>query len=193
MCGWCSRGGDVDLAEEPLAAERGGDLGVEDLDRDAAVVLVVLGQVDRGHPAPAQQARHLVRAEACPRRQRLSLLTGDPRDQRRGVGRGGLGEELGGASRRIEQSLDLAAQTRHRRSTAARRPPDGREGRCRAPGPRPARSRPTAPACRHSSAAADRHCGLSRSVPGGASPAPWPNPAGPSGGSRPARRRSPPR
>ena len=63
------RGGDVDLAEEPLAADGGADLGVEDLDRDRPVVLVVLRQVDRGHPAPAQQARQLVGAEARPRRQ----------------------------------------------------------------------------------------------------------------------------
>ena len=64
--------GDVDLAEKPLAADGGADVGVEDLDRDPPVVLVVLGQVDRGHPAPAQQASHLVRAEACPRAPALS-------------------------------------------------------------------------------------------------------------------------
>jgi len=42
-------GGEVDLAEEPLAAEPGGDLGVEHLESDGAIVLEVLGQVDRGH------------------------------------------------------------------------------------------------------------------------------------------------
>ena len=44
---------DLDLAEKPLRAERGGQLGPEDLYRDLAVVLEVLGKIDRCHPAAA--------------------------------------------------------------------------------------------------------------------------------------------
>ena len=47
-------GGDRNLAEEAIASERGRQLGVQDLDRDWAVVLQVLGEEDRGHPAPAK-------------------------------------------------------------------------------------------------------------------------------------------
>ena len=42
-------GGEADLAEEALGAEGGGELGVEDLEGDVAVVLEVLGEEDRGH------------------------------------------------------------------------------------------------------------------------------------------------
>ena len=49
-------GGDLDLAEEALAAEDGGELGVEDLDGDLAAVLQVFGEIDRGHAALAQLA-----------------------------------------------------------------------------------------------------------------------------------------
>ena len=49
-------GGDLDLAGEPLGAERGGELGAEDLHRDLAVVLQVLGEVDGGHAALAELA-----------------------------------------------------------------------------------------------------------------------------------------
>jgi hypothetical protein len=44
------RGG-LDLAQEPLAAERGAEVRVQDLDRDLTVVPHVLGEVHRGHPA----------------------------------------------------------------------------------------------------------------------------------------------
>ena len=50
------RRGGLDLLDEPLGAEHGGELGLQDLDRDLAVVLEVLGQVDRGHPALAELA-----------------------------------------------------------------------------------------------------------------------------------------
>jgi hypothetical protein len=43
-------GGELDLAQEPLAADRGDQLGLEDLDRHLAVELPVLGQIDRRHP-----------------------------------------------------------------------------------------------------------------------------------------------
>ena len=46
--------GDLDLAGEALGAEGGGELGTEDLDGDAAVVLQVFGEVDGGHAALAE-------------------------------------------------------------------------------------------------------------------------------------------
>ena len=49
-------GGEADLALEPVGAERGGQLGVQHLERDRAVVLEVLGQVDRGHAAAPELA-----------------------------------------------------------------------------------------------------------------------------------------
>ena len=46
-------GGDLDLAKKPLGTERGGDLGLHNLDRDFAMVSLVVGQIDGGHsPAP---------------------------------------------------------------------------------------------------------------------------------------------
>ena len=49
-------GGELDLAQEALRAERGGELGVEHLERDRAVVLEVVGEIDGGHAAAAELA-----------------------------------------------------------------------------------------------------------------------------------------
>ena len=49
-------GGGLDLGEEALGADDGGELGPQHLDRDLAVVLEVVGEVDRGHAALAQLA-----------------------------------------------------------------------------------------------------------------------------------------
>jgi hypothetical protein len=49
-------GGGLDLGEEPLGADHGGQLGPEHLDRDLAVVLQVVGEVHRGHATRAQLA-----------------------------------------------------------------------------------------------------------------------------------------
>ncbi len=49
------RGG-LDLAEEPLGADDGGEFGAEDLDGDLAVVLEVMREVDGGHAALAELA-----------------------------------------------------------------------------------------------------------------------------------------
>ena len=48
------RRGDLDLAEEPFAAEEGRQLRPEHLDGNASMVLHVLGENDDGHPAVAQ-------------------------------------------------------------------------------------------------------------------------------------------
>jgi hypothetical protein len=53
-------GGDLDLAQEALGTDDGGELGVQDLDRHLAGVLQIVGQVDRGHATPAQLALKLV-------------------------------------------------------------------------------------------------------------------------------------
>ena len=47
-------GGDLDLGQEPLAADHGGELGVQHLDGDLAAVPQVLGEVDDGHAALAE-------------------------------------------------------------------------------------------------------------------------------------------
>ena len=44
-------GGDFDLAGEAVRSHGHGDLGAQNLERDLAVVLDVLGEIDRGHPA----------------------------------------------------------------------------------------------------------------------------------------------
>jgi len=47
-------GGDLHLAQEPLLPHGGGQVGIEDLHRDLPVVPEVVGQVDRGHSARAE-------------------------------------------------------------------------------------------------------------------------------------------
>ena len=56
MCGMLQPGGELDLAQEPLGAERCGQLRMEHLERDGAVVLEVLRQVYGRHAAPAELA-----------------------------------------------------------------------------------------------------------------------------------------
>jgi hypothetical protein len=44
----------LSLTLEAIGAERCGQIGVQHLDRDRPLVLLILGQVDRGHPASAE-------------------------------------------------------------------------------------------------------------------------------------------
>ena len=53
-------GGELDLAEEPVGADRGREVGPEDLEGDLAVVAEVLGQEHDGHAALAELALELV-------------------------------------------------------------------------------------------------------------------------------------
>jgi hypothetical protein len=46
----------LDLAQEPLGADGVGQLGAQDLERDLAVVLDVVGEVDDSHAARAELA-----------------------------------------------------------------------------------------------------------------------------------------
>ncbi len=47
-------GGELDLAQEPLAADRSGQLGFKNLDRHLAVELAILGEIHDGHPPTTQ-------------------------------------------------------------------------------------------------------------------------------------------
>ena len=66
-------GGELDLALEALGAERGGQLGVEHLERDRPVVAEVVGEVDRGHAAAPELALDAV-AVGQGRRERGALV-----------------------------------------------------------------------------------------------------------------------
>ena len=58
--------GDADFAEEPIDAEQSpAEVGVQDLDRDLAVVTQVLREPDRCHTASAQLALELVPISQC--------------------------------------------------------------------------------------------------------------------------------
>ena len=62
MCGCWSRAVDANLAQEPLGAQRGGQLGTQDLERHVAVVLPVVRQVDGRHASTADLAIDFVAA-----------------------------------------------------------------------------------------------------------------------------------
>ena len=55
-------GGELDLALEPLGAERGGEIGVQYLQRDVTIVLEIAGEIDRGHPTAAEDSLQQVPA-----------------------------------------------------------------------------------------------------------------------------------
>ena len=63
-------GGGLDLAQEALGAERRGELGVQHLERDGAVVPEVAGEVDGGHAAATELALEAVAVSHC----RLEVL-----------------------------------------------------------------------------------------------------------------------
>ena len=54
--GMLELGCDADFAEEPVTAQRGGEVGAEDLDRHLSFVADILGDPDRGHAALPEQA-----------------------------------------------------------------------------------------------------------------------------------------
>jgi hypothetical protein len=55
-------GGRLDLGEEPFGTDHRRQLRLQHLERDLAVVLEVLGQVDRGHPSRTELALDAVAA-----------------------------------------------------------------------------------------------------------------------------------
>ena len=84
-------GGEPDLALEAVGAERRGELREQDLQGDRAVMLEVLGQIDRSHPATSERAlEHIAVAQA--------------RSQRGGpIGERGWGRDGCKMSRRTQQ------------------------------------------------------------------------------------------
>jgi hypothetical protein len=52
--------GEPNFADEPLGPERRGQLGGEHFEGDQPLVLQVPGEIDRGHPAPAELAIELI-------------------------------------------------------------------------------------------------------------------------------------
>ena len=74
------RGG-LDLAQEALGADDGGELGAEDLDGDGAIVLEVVREVDGGHAARTELALDAVAV-----------------GQRRSKTRGGVSHRVAGRS-----------------------------------------------------------------------------------------------
>ena len=57
-------GGEPDLPDEPLGAQRVRQLGMEDLQGDRTVVPEIAGEIDRGHAATAELAlEHVAVAE----------------------------------------------------------------------------------------------------------------------------------
>src|SRR2546423_1863621 len=59
------RGRRLDLLYEPLGAEHGGQLRLEELDGDFSVVLQIVREIDGRHPAFAELAFDLVPAGEC--------------------------------------------------------------------------------------------------------------------------------
>jgi hypothetical protein len=55
-------GRNLDLGQETFGTDNGGQLGLEHLQRDLALVLEVIGQVDGRHPALTQLTRDGVAA-----------------------------------------------------------------------------------------------------------------------------------
>jgi hypothetical protein len=74
--------GDANLAEKPLAAEHRGQLRIENLQGDAALVPDVAGEVDRGHPAASDLALDRVTAGQGDR-ERLERVHGPPLRKRK--------------------------------------------------------------------------------------------------------------
>ena len=79
-------GGGLDLDDEAFGAEDGGEFGFEDLDRDLAIVLQVLGEIDGRHAALAELAEDAVAVgegeDQCHRAERevmVRAVRGTPR------------------------------------------------------------------------------------------------------------------
>ena len=49
MCGWCSRGGQLDLALEPLRPESGRELRMEHFQSDWSIVPEIVREIHGGH------------------------------------------------------------------------------------------------------------------------------------------------
>ena len=67
--------GDADFGQEPIDAEHGTEVGIEDLERDGPAMLDVAREIDRGHAATADLTVDRISA-------------GDGRGESSGVGHG---------------------------------------------------------------------------------------------------------
>ena len=102
------RRGNGDLAQEPLADDSSRHLGVQHLDRDPAVVLVILRHVHRGHAPAAAFGHQFVCTEPGAGRKRLA---GGPGEERGRVSRRARAEEaVAGRGCGLQQALDLGMQ-----------------------------------------------------------------------------------
>ena len=61
----CEPGGDLNLFEEPVHAERSRQIGAQDLEGDFAEVFPVVREVDRSHPAAPELAADFVPFGEC--------------------------------------------------------------------------------------------------------------------------------
>ena len=106
---------DGDLAQEPVGADGGGEIGVQNLDRDRTVVPQVAREVHHRHPAVADLALHVVPARECRAKplERVGhvLRVHGRTESRRTVARGGR-----------QSSESLGPADRARKSAPARRP-----------------------------------------------------------------------
>ena len=77
----------LDLDDEPFGAEDGGELGLQHLQRDVAIMLYIVREVDRGHAAHAELALNGVtpgqrRVQLCYSVHRLECRSGSETRQR---------------------------------------------------------------------------------------------------------------
>ena len=125
-------GGELDLAQEPLGAERCGELRMEHLERDRPVVLQVLGQVDGRHAAAAELAVERVAVGEGGLELRAELgLHGVPATSRwkRGLVRSGsnAGSILSHAGREVVRDLEQRLELVQRLVRLAHQDVDPRE------------------------------------------------------------------
>ena len=97
-------GGELDLAQEAFRTHRGGELGVQHLDRSRPAVLQVVGQENRGCPSTGELALDPIAAGEPGLQTRRQVYRG----QRQGLRRSGTRPDrcderlcLGGGCRRV--------------------------------------------------------------------------------------------
>ena len=83
------RGGELDLLQEPLGAQHGGELGMQDLERDPAAVPNVFGEVDGRHPALTQLTLDAVTVRESARESVDQVCRTMPHAPRKGRNRSG--------------------------------------------------------------------------------------------------------
>jgi hypothetical protein len=59
-------GGNLDLAQEPIAAERLGELGTKQLECDPPLMADIVGEIDFAHAARAKQRQDPIVSDCVP-------------------------------------------------------------------------------------------------------------------------------